>query len=113
MRVTRVCAVIIWLLGFAPAASFAQPTSRQRDALEWTIALRGRIAQFENPVVRVHGLEGLAHFVCPLDTVAASGLYRTAITGLFSVSNGAFNERMTTVLPVASFSGLWKYVVPA
>ena len=27
--------------------------------------------------------------------------------------SGAFGERATTVLPVASFSGLWKYVVPA
>ena len=55
----------------------------------------------------------IARLVCPLDPVAASGLYRDAITSLFNVSSGAFGERSTTVLPVGSFSGLWKYVVPA
>ncbi|MEO8369496.1 MAG: hypothetical protein ABI806_09860 [Candidatus Solibacter sp.] len=113
MRASAVLAAAVWLAVLAPLAAFAQPTARQRDALEWTIALRGRIAQFENPVVRVHGLAGLAHLVCPLDPVAASGLYRTAITGLFNTRDGAFNERLTMALPVASFSGLWKYVVPA
>jgi hypothetical protein len=102
----------VWLAIVAPAAALAQ-SNQQLAALEWTVALRGRIAQFENPVVRVHGLAGVARLVCALDPVAASGLYRTAITGLFTVPSGAFNERSTTALPVASFSGLWKYVVPA
>ena len=66
-----------------------------------------------NPVVRIHGTASIARLVCPLDPVAASGLYRDAITSLFNVSSGAFGERSTTVLPVGSFSGLWKYVVPA
>ena len=71
------------------------------------------MAQMSNPVVRVHGTASLARLVCPLDPVAASGLYRDAITSLFNISSGAFGERATTVLPVGSFSGLWKYVVPA
>jgi hypothetical protein len=92
---------------------FAQDTNKLRDALEWTVALRGRMTQMSNPVVRVHGTASIARLVCPLDPVAASGLFRDAITSLFNVSSNAFGERSTTVLPVGSFSGLWKYVVPA
>jgi hypothetical protein len=92
---------------------FAQDTNRLRDALEWTVAVRGRMTQMANPVVRVHGTASIARLVCPLDPVAASGLFRDAITSLFNVSSNAFGERSTTVLPVGSFSGLWKYVVPA
>jgi hypothetical protein len=100
------------LLAFAGAA-FAQDAGKTSDALEWTVALRGRMAQMANPVVRVHGIAGVARVVCPLDPVTASGLYQDAITSLFNVPSSAFGERGTTVLPVASFSGLWKYVVPA
>ena len=100
------------LLAFAYAA-FAQGPDNTRDALEWTVALRGRMAQMANPVVRVHGLASVARVVCPVDPVTASGLFQDAITSLFNVPSSAFGERGTTVLPVASFSGLWKYVVPA
>jgi hypothetical protein len=105
-------ATVALLLAFACAA-FAQDPDKTRDALEWTVALRGRMAQMANPVVRVHGIAGIARMVCPLDPVTASGLYQDAITSLFNVPGSAFGERGTTVLPVASFSGLWKYVVPA
>src|SRR6185369_8125126 len=94
-------------------AAFAQDANKLRDALEWTVALRGRMTQMATPVVRIHGTASIARLVCPLDPVAASGLYRDAITSLFNVSSSAFGERSTTVLPVGSFSGLWKYVVPA
>src|SRR5215475_11668420 len=94
-------------------AAFAQDANKRRDALEWTVALRGRMTQMANPVVRIHGIASVARLVCPLDPVAASGLFREAITSLFNIGSGAFGERSTTVLPVGSFSGLWKYVVPA
>lgn len=71
------------------------------------------MTQMANPVVRIHGTASVARLVCPLDPVAASGLYQDAIKSLFTVSSSAFGERSTTALPVASFSGLWKYVVPA
>src|SRR5260370_23136299 len=100
------------LLAFTCAA-FAQDAGKTRDALEWTVALRGRMAQMASPVVRVYGIAGIARVVCPLDPVTASGLYQDAITSLFNVPGSAFGERATTVLPVASFSGLWKFVVPA
>ena len=105
-------AAVALLLAFACAA-FAQDADKTRDALEWTVALRGRMAQMANPVVRVHGIASVARVVCPVDPVTASGLYQDAITSLFNVPSSAFGERGTTVLPVASFSGLWKYVVPA
>ena len=41
--------------------------------------------QMANPVVRIHGTASIARLVCPLDPVAASGLYRDAITSLFNV----------------------------
>ena len=100
------------LLAFT-ATAFAQDPDKTRDALEWTVALRGRMAQMANPVVRVHGIASVARVVCPVDPVTASGLFRDAITSLFNVPGSAFGDRGTTVLPVASFSGLWKYVVPA
>jgi hypothetical protein len=105
-------ATVALLLAFACAA-LAQDTDQTRDALEWTVALRGRMAQMASPVVRVHGIAGIARVVCPVDPVTASGLFQDAITSLFNVPASAFGERATTVLPVASFSGLWKYVVPA
>jgi len=84
-----------------------------RDALEWSVAQRGRLAQMANPVVRVHGTAGLAAVVCAEDRIQGSGLYREAIAGLHNLPPGAFGEKGTTVLPAASFTGLWKYVVPA
>ena len=105
-------ATVALLLAFTSTA-FAQDADKTRDALEWTVALRGRMAQMSSPVVRVHGIASVARVVCPLDPVTASGLFQDAITSLFNVPGSAFGERGTTVLPVASFSGLWKYVVPA
>ena len=105
-------AIAALLLAFTSTA-FAQEADKTRDALEWTVALRGRMAQLANPVIRVHGIASIARVVCPVDPVTASGLYQDAITSLFNVPGSAFGERATTVLPVASFSGLWKYVVPA
>jgi hypothetical protein len=102
----------ITALLLALTGAFAQDADKTRDALEWTVALRGRMAQMANPVVRVHGIAAIARVVCPLDPATASGLYQDAITSLFNVPGSAFGERGTTVLPVASFSGLWKYVVP-
>ena len=105
-------AIAALLLAFTSTA-FAQEADKTRDALEWTVALRGRMAQMANPVIRVHGIASIARVVCRVDPVTASGLYQDAITSLFNVPSSAFGERGTTVLPVASFSGLWKYVVPA
>ena len=82
-------------------------------ALEWTIAQRSRIGQMKNPVVVAHGTGGLAALVCRHDPVTAAGLFREAIAASLSIADGAFTQRGTTVLPAASFTGLWKYVSSA
>ena len=101
------------LLIAASAAANAQDAVKLRDALEWTVAQRGRMAQMTNPVVRVHGTAGLAAVVCAEDRSQATGLFRDAIAGLHSVPQSAFVDKGTTILPAASFTGLWKFVVPA
>ena len=63
------------------------------DAVEWTVSLRGRMAQMQNSVVRVYGTAGLARSLCAIDPLAASGLYREAIASLFILGDGAFGER--------------------
>ena len=104
--------VLIFLLG-GSFLTAAQDPAKLRDALEWTVAQRGRMAQMTNPVVRVHGTASLAALVCAEDRGEGSSLFRDAITGLHGLSSGVFTEKGTTVLPAASFTGLWKYVVPA
>ena len=66
-----------------------------------------------NPVVVAHGTASLAALVCKRDKTTGSGLYREAIAATINLSESAFTQRGTTVLPAASFTGLWKYVVPA
>src|SRR5262245_57883820 len=93
--------------------ALAQDATRLRDALEWTVAQRGRMAQMTNRVVQVHGVASLGALVCAEDRGEGSGLFRQAITALHNVPSSAFSERGTMMLPAASFAGLWKYVVPA
>src|SRR5262245_35685911 len=95
------------------AVALAQDPSPLRDALEWTTAQRGRMAEMTNRVVRVHGTASLAGLICASDPVTASGLYRDAITALHALPDDIFKDKGTTVLPAASFTGLWKFVVPA
>jgi len=95
------------------AVTLAQDQRALRDALEWTTAQRGRMAEMTNRVVRVHGTASLAGLICASDPVTASGLYRDAITALHALPDGIFKDKGTTVLPAASFTGLWKFVVPA
>jgi len=91
----------------------AQDRAPLRDALEWTAAQRGRMAEMNNRVVRIYGTAALAGLLCADDPVTASGLYRDAITGLHVLPDSIFKDKGTTVLPAASFTGLWKFVVPA
>ena len=81
--------------------------------MEWSVSLRGYMAQMANPVVRIYGTASLARTVCPVDQSAASSLYREAISSLFNLADDVFKDRGTTPLPVGSFSGLWKFVIPA
>jgi hypothetical protein len=105
-----------WLaLGTALAAltpAFAQPpddANARRDALEWAVALRGRIRTMSNPVVATFGLARLGGVVCAQDPTSGAGIFREAFTALDNIPANAFEQRGTTPLPAASFSGLWKF----
>ena len=83
-----------------------------RIAVEWAAALGGRFQQMRNPVVSRFALGQLASAVCPVDKAAGSNLYRQALTGLDGLRLATFQEG-GAVLPVASFTGLWKSMMPA
>src|SRR5215471_12848373 len=104
-------ALSLWIAGCC--AAVAQDATKLRDALEWTSAQRGRMTQMTNRVVQVHGVASLGALVCAEDRSEGSGLFRQAIAALHSVPSSSFTEKGTMMLPVASFTGLWKYVVPA
>src|SRR5260370_195339 len=91
----RATAALLLSLG---CAAFAQDAGTTRDALEWTVALRGRMAQMANPVVRVYGIASIARVVCPLDPVTASGLYQDPITSLSNVPRSASRDPPSTLL---------------
>jgi hypothetical protein len=101
----------LWIAVCSLAA--AQDATKLRDALEWTIAQRDSMQQMTNRVVQVHGIASLGILVCPEDRGEGSGLFRQAIAALHGVPQSAFTDKGTTVLPAASFTGLWKYVVPS
>jgi hypothetical protein len=69
--------------------------------------------QMLNRVVQVHGTASLGMLVCADDRTQGSILFRQAIMSLHGVPQSAFRDKGTTILPAASFTGLWKYVVPA
>jgi hypothetical protein len=69
--------------------------------------------QMTNRVTQVHGIASLAILVCAEDRGEGSSLFRQAITSLHGIPQSNFDEKRTMPLPVASFTGLWKYVVPA
>jgi len=82
-----------------------------RDGLEWALALRGRFREMHNPVVSTYALGRLASLVCAKDRTAGSGLFREALTRVNMLPDRAFSET-GPVLPVSSFSGLWKFINP-
>jgi hypothetical protein len=82
-----------------------------RDGLEWAVALRGRFGELHNPVIATYGLGRLASLVCAKDRTAGAGLFREALTWLNMLSDRFFGDA-GPVLPVSSFSGLWKSIMP-
>ncbi|HEV8145298.1 MAG TPA: hypothetical protein VGP79_02905, partial [Bryobacteraceae bacterium] len=96
------------------SSAFAQSElpMEQRTAVEWAAALGGRFQQLRNPAVARFALGQLASAVCVVDKSAGSNLYRQALTGLDGLRLATFQEG-GAVLPVASFTGLWKSLMPA
>ena len=76
----RALAILVAGCSLAAAQdSTSQDSTAMRDALEWTVALRGRFAQMSNRVVRVHATAGIAALVCresPADAWCVCGAFR-------------------------------------
>ncbi len=63
-----------------------------------------------NPVVTTYGIASLAAILCTADKSIGAGLFREAIADLNNVPDDIFRDS-GKVLPVATFSGLWKVVM--
>ena len=96
-----------------PSPDASREAARTREALDWSLALQDRIARLDNPAVVAYATGSLAGVVCSADKVAGSALYEKAINLVLSVPDDAFLVKGPMVLPVASFTGLWKTVAPA
>ena len=89
----------VWLIFAFTSVAFAQPRQPIQDAVEWSVSLRGYMAQMSNPVVRTYGTANLARTVCTADPSAASALYRDAIASLFKeVFRGILQNESSTLL---------------
>lgn len=80
------------------------------DALSWTSGLRDPIRRMTNPVLTTYGVASLAAIVCPFDTGLGSDFFREAVADLNNIPDDIFHNS-GKVLPVATFSGLWKVVM--
>lgn len=80
------------------------------DALAWTSALREPMRRMTNPVVTAYGIASLGAIACPADQALGSELFHEALADLNAIPDGAFHDS-PKVLPVATFSGLFKIVV--
>jgi len=108
------CALVL----FGAAAAHAQDAPAEplltladwNDAVSWTSALREPIRRLTSRVVTTYGIASLADIACPLDRSLGSDLFREAVTDLNSVPDASFHDSRK-VLPVATFSGLWKLVI--
>jgi len=98
------------LLAFVSLAAAQEKEKDSRDGVEWSVALRGRFREMHNPVAATYALGRLASLVCAKDRTAGSGLFRESLTRLNMLPDHAFTDA-GPVLPVSSFSGLWKSVM--
>jgi hypothetical protein len=100
-----------FILVFVSFAGAQEKEKNSRDGLEWAVALRGRFAEMHNPVIVSYGLGRLASLVCAKDRTAGAGLFREALTRMNTLPDRAFIDT-GPVLPISSFSGLWKFIMP-
>jgi len=77
------------------------------DAFSWTSGLRDPIRRMTNAVVIGYGIASLGAIACPFDKSLGADLFREAVADLNNVPDGMFHDS-PKVLPVATFSGLWK-----
>jgi hypothetical protein len=79
------------------------------DAINWTSALREPMRRMTNQVTSTYGIASLAAVMCPADQSIAADMFREAVAGLNALPD-TFRDSQK-VLPVATFSGLWKVVM--
>jgi hypothetical protein len=77
--------------------------------VQWAVALGARYQTLHEPVVTVYGTSALAALVCEIDRPAAQSLYQDALRSLSQLTPQRFTEARH-MLPVASFTLLWKSV---
>ncbi len=80
------------------------------DAINWTSALREPMRRMTNHVTSTYGIAWLAAVMCPADQSIAADMFREAVAGLNALPDASFHDSQK-VLPVATFSGLWKLVM--
>lgn len=79
-------------------------------SVSWATALASRFAIVSNTVVSAHSLARLGELICPHDRIPAVGVYRQAIVRINSIPPEVFFDDKQPVLPIASFTGLWRMV---
>jgi hypothetical protein len=85
------------------------PEQVRSRALDWAVALASRYQTFHEPVAGVYATAALAKTVCGVDRAAGAGLYQDALAGLSLLTPQRFTAARH-VLPIASFTLLWKSV---
>jgi hypothetical protein len=80
------------------------------DALNWVSALRDPLRRLNDHILTTYGIASLGAIVCPMDRSLGAVMYREAIKDLNTNPYSGFLDSKK-VLPVATFSGLWKLVV--
>jgi hypothetical protein len=80
------------------------------DAINWTSALREPLQHLTNHVTSTYGIASLAAVICPADQSIGADMFREALAGLNELPGASFHDSQK-VLPVATFSGLWKVVM--
>jgi hypothetical protein len=88
----------------------AQDQAAVNDAVSWVSGVRDPLRRMTNQVVTAYGIASLAALVCPVDKGVGSGLFHEALADLNGIPENIFQDS-TKLLPVATFSGLWKLVV--
>jgi hypothetical protein len=106
-----------WLV-LCPAAAWqnqetaAPAADAHSEAVRWAAGLAGRMRDLRDPVAAIWGQARVGALLCADDPASASAIFRQAIESLGLLPGDAFSAPVA-VLPVASFSGLWGFVVRA
>lgn len=108
--------IIVWLtFGAALLGQDAPPVEPpvSPQMVQSAAAQVSRFERYTNPAVSTHAIASLAAQVCEHDPNTGSGLFRRAMARLNDTSDSLFVDEQSPVLPISSFTGLWKMVTSA